>query len=98
MKYIFFIDSAATGIYTLSLHDALPIWGLSGDYISLAASMLGFLVAAGDGEEFIAERCRRTALAQWRKDRKSTRLNSSHLGISYAGFCLKKKTGTCPSS
>src|SRR5712664_4703293 len=67
--FFFFNDTATTEIYTLSLHDALPIcaWGKS---------------------------CRtavaRTWAEEWR-DRKSTRLNSSHDQISYAVFCLKKK-------
>src|SRR5277367_6862279 len=66
----FFNDTATTEIYTLSLHDALPI-------------------------------CRRRGPRSWRQprepfarpcsDRKSTRLNSSHITISYAVFCLKKK-------
>src|SRR5471030_3440883 len=66
----FFNDTATTEIYTLSLHDALPIF---------ATAML--------------RRCRRRhrSWRECRRDRKSTRLNSSHLGISYAVFCLKKK-------
>src|SRR5262245_64432981 len=68
-----FIDPATTEIYTLSLHDALPIFHNP--------------VACG------AQAPRRVArLRSGRSgDRKSTRLNSSHLGISYAVFCLKKK-------
>src|SRR5437899_4434800 len=69
----FFNDTAPTEIYTLSLHDALPIFCFS----CAAAVAMTSLVASP-----------RHALA---KDRKSTRLNSSHLGISYAVFCLKKK-------
>src|SRR5947199_3777860 len=69
--YFFFNATATTEIYTLSLHDALPIcdpgrWGH-------ALPELGGLPPPP------------------REDRKSTRLNSSHLGISYAVFCLKKK-------
>src|ERR1039458_10494035 len=66
--FFFFNDTATTEIYTLSLHDALPIC------------------------------CKGPRNRRWRRscrpgcrDRKSTRLNSSHLGISYAVFCLKKK-------
>src|SRR5256885_7553776 len=68
--FFFFNDTATTEIYTLSLHDALPIcagrgprhhWHWSGRHV------------------------------QSDRDRKSTRLNSSHLVISYAVFCLKKK-------
>src|SRR5437899_12902878 len=68
----FFNGSATTEIYTLSLHDALPIYPRS--------HRLARLSAAAGGP-------RRCSPA----DRKSTRLNSSHLGISYAVFCLKKK-------
>src|SRR6202453_4070990 len=68
----FFNDTATTEIYTLSLHDALPI----------CCSVLA--VAASYTLRF----ARWMALA---RDRKSTRLNSSHDDISYAVFCLKKK-------
>src|SRR3982751_7037710 len=67
--FFFFNDTATTEIYTLSLHDALPIW----------------------------RACRwprsSNGCTTWcvRRDRKSTRLNSSHDQISYAVFCLKKK-------
>src|SRR5471030_3464389 len=74
--FFFFNDTATTEIYTLSLHDALPI--------SLADGHAG-------GDHFGGKQRRR------RRDRKSTRLNSSHLGISYAVFCLKKKKRTHPS-
>src|SRR5688500_19733466 len=83
----FFNAPATTEIYTLSLHDALPI------LLSVAVAMKNHpdkpksveLVAL-DGTAPIA------ALAL--SDRKSTRLNSSHLVISYAVFCLKKKKNT----
>src|SRR5256885_13185825 len=87
MVYIFFFnDTATTEIYTLSLHDALPIlpmpvyvvapssaWALCVDYrrLYITHETIGY------------------------RDRKSTRLNSSHLVISYAVFCLKKKK-QCP--
>src|SRR6516162_8456852 len=67
----FFNDTATTEIYTLSLHDALPI---------SSGSAADGLNRGGCGTDFPA-----------RQDRKSTRLNSSHLVISYAVFCLKKK-------
>src|SRR5438034_2146312 len=83
------MDPATTEIYTLSLHDALPIsrGGPSGELASVRR----------------ARPVPRALLAQvvrpWRRssersgtDRKSTRLNSSHTVISYAVFCLKKKT------
>src|SRR6201985_3931263 len=76
----FFNDTATTEIYTLSLHDALPIY------------WPGTPVSAGPASRSL------TAAAASR-DRKSTRLNSSHPSISYAVFCLKKKkayTCRCP--
>src|SRR5256885_12699583 len=72
--FFFFNDTATTEIYTLSLHDALPI----------------SVSAVGLQHTFRAGLCRRTA-GDAVTDRKSTRLNSSHLVISYAVFCLKKK-------
>src|SRR4051812_41689493 len=74
--FFFFNDTATTEIYTLSLHDALPICAvrrLSSEEQAHAESRPGGLDAVG------------------RQDRKSTRLNSSHMSISYAVFCLKKK-------
>src|SRR5256885_16709924 len=71
--FFFFNDTATTEIYTLSLHDALPI------LIALARSQ----------HQDIIKSPWRTWLQEG--DRKSTRLNSSHLVISYAVFCLKKK-------
>src|SRR2546430_15001876 len=81
--FFFFNDTATTEIYTLSLHDALPI---------CAARR----AAAHDGPEPGADRRRgplspRLLLLPPDGDRKSTRLNSSHSQISYAVFCLKKK-------
>src|SRR5947199_5581140 len=79
----FFDDPATTEIYTLSLHDALPICLLH--------------LVLGDDEEVVeagverAEFDGEAAEEAEAVDRKSTRLNSSHLGISYAVFCLKKK-------
>src|SRR2546427_5995887 len=81
--FFFFNDTATTEIYTLSLHDALPIYDCAGGVAS---------AAEGDCEY----RQRRAASPRGRnpaggRDRKSTRLNSSHSQISYAVFCLKKK-------
>src|SRR6478735_11812593 len=70
--FFFFNDTATTEIYTLSLHDALPIF--AHDHL-------------GDSES-----CLRVLRGVVDEDRKSTRLNSSHLVISYAVFCLKKQT------
>src|SRR5260221_11635759 len=92
-----FNDTATTEIYTLSLHDALPIClrrvlvaGFAGNVVSmtlLAASAL--LLGASD----IAFGILLLATARsWKRDRKSTRLNSSHTVISDAVFCLAKET------
>src|SRR5260221_12723489 len=92
--FFFFNDTATTEIYTLSLHDALPICACTGSMlvdadqdgldddceVRLAAGFAPELVLALGKNEFRSE-----------PDRKSTRLNSSHTVISYAGFCLKKK-------
>src|SRR2546430_14735652 len=76
--FFFFNDTATTEIYTLSLHDALPICP-------------SVLVPPED--DTIACRCEEVSVGRVRRavDRKSTRLNSSHSQISYAVFCLKKK-------
>src|SRR5688572_31995453 len=89
LRLFFFLAAAApTAIYTLSLHDALPIlsglhnaWTRAGDYhptfgCDLPRKLYGVEVLL--------------------LDRKSTRLNSSHSQISYAVFCLKKKTRASP--
>src|SRR5438034_8690045 len=99
---LFFTDPATTDIYSLSLHDALPIFGFIG--------WLDVFATAGSGD--YCRRCKATQLQvrkqaaahrlrtksndtlpklHRRRDRKSTRLNSSHTVISYAVFCLKKK-------
>src|SRR5688572_33481780 len=80
--FFFFNDTATTEIYTLSLHDALPICpypmlGFETVLFSLFLPSINHNLHAG-----IISRMR---------DRKSTRLNSSHSQISYAVFCLKKK-------
>src|SRR3712207_8366456 len=81
----FFNDTATTEIYTLSLHDALPIWagrGRRGHQRPEAQR----LPRVGD----LAGRAP-VLPGGLPEDRKSTRLNSSHANISYAVFCLKKK-------
>src|SRR5438876_8148160 len=92
---VFFNATATTEIYTLSLHDALPIWahrgrgsGRSADRGRAARDLRAPLHrrSRDDGEPD-RERPPRPP-----PDRKSTRLNSSHPSISYAVFCLKKKT------
>src|SRR3989442_13372229 len=74
--FFFFNDTATTEIYTLSLHDALPIFA-SAFFGSFKMRMKSSTVS-----DFSSTRMG--------KDRKSTRLNSSHVRISYAVFCLKK--------
>src|SRR5437899_12811771 len=84
--FFFFNDTATTEIYTLSLYDALPICCQRGD-----GPVADFDDAAVCGH-FAGRRAEHAELSPAaRADRKSTRLNSSHLGISYAVFCLKKK-------
>src|SRR3712207_7991609 len=87
--FFFFNDTATTEIYTLSLHDALPIFLERGRGLHVlpalgerdAEVVVGFdvVLVKTDGLQ----------------DRKSTRLNSSHANISYAVFCLKKKKLHC---
>src|SRR3712207_6865096 len=90
--FFFFNDTATTEIYTLSLHDALPI--CSPTYPNGGR---GYRSGRPTGP---ADRCCRPRCLPYarqpRGDRKSTRLNSSHANISYAVFCLKKQN--MPSS
>src|SRR3712207_9061253 len=90
--FFFFNDTATTEIYTLSLHDALPIYG--GNIVVEATgpdgAIVNFTVSATDIVDGTATLGEDGVLIQ-DKDRKSTRLNSSHANISYAVFCLKKK-------
>src|SRR5688572_31471292 len=75
-RFFFFNGTATTEIYTLSLHDALPILFQENDSLDVETKL----------------RLRaQNAFAVSQSDRKSTRLNSSHSQISYAVFCLKKK-------
>src|SRR3712207_8029406 len=99
--FFFFNDTATTEIYTLSLHDALPI---SGDQVPARQPLarlkdvdleLTTAELTGQLNEYRAQldSLRRQRINDYR-DRKSTRLNSSHANISYAVFCLKKKKNT----
>src|SRR5438132_12893751 len=90
--FVFFCNGpATTEIYTLSLHDALPIYGVEaagagGRGVKASARARG-QAGSPDGDG----RCDGGAAYAGAGDRKSTRLNSSHTVISYAVFCLKKK-------
>src|SRR5256885_8069142 len=85
--FFFFNDTATTEIYTLSLHDALPISGWHTDELCRALAERGHTGRVLPYEGLVARLGGRGIAG----DRKSTRLNSSHLVISYAVFCLKKK-------
>src|SRR3712207_8822534 len=87
MRIIFFNDTATTEIYTLSLHDALPICGeeRQGEHGAHGAAQR---VPAVHPVQTDPPRARHL---EHQGDRKSTRLNSRHANISYAVFCLKKK-------
>src|SRR5437899_8615608 len=93
-----FNDTATTQIYTLSLHDALPIfqraaqaeapiYGVNTGFGKLASQP----ISVEQVDALQLNLVRSHSAGETRVDRKSTRLNSSHLGISYAVFCLKKK-------
>src|SRR2546430_4193986 len=94
--FFFFNDTATTEIYTLSLHDALPICGISELLKQADLAMYQAKTAGRNTLRFFdpamqAEVSARATLEAALRDRKSTRLNSSHSQISYAVFCLKKK-------
>src|SRR5258708_21479475 len=86
--FFFFNDTATTEIYTLSLHDALPICSVLAVYENAFSN--GQRYGIGGGVTHMGKRLGQ-ARTQAEADRKSTRLNSSHQIISYAVFCLKKK-------
>src|SRR5258708_8731470 len=94
--FFFFNDTATTEIYTLSLHDALPIsWPRFARWLEALASLRGPDLLRVKGIVHVQGRSRPVVIHAVQhvmdKDRKSTRLNSSHQIISYAVFCLKKK-------
>src|SRR5205085_10556170 len=102
--YFFFTATATTEIYTLSLHDALPISPrkpASSDQRTRGSSSTMRMRARNSarhvgtnprrGNRLIMNRSRKVTMPGATADRKSTRLNSSHSQISYAVFCLKKK-------
>src|SRR3712207_8358986 len=92
--FFFFNDTATTEIYTLPLHDALPICRERHPAGGLLALRGAGPVAGGQREHPVPDPGdhRDDAGVPAPEDRKSTRLNSSHANISYAVFCLKKKT------
>src|SRR3712207_7104891 len=99
--FFFFNDAATTEIYTLSLHDALPIYnrrgtlayanpvGPDGLALALAGKLKRDYGIEVEPEQILLSFGAASGLGL--VDRKSTRLNSSHANISYAVFCLKKK-------
>src|SRR5256885_5567929 len=94
--FFFFNDTATTEIYTLSLHDALPIYNktvLIGDWPYMTAFDMSLRERNFDVLDALTRMTRLMVEGEiiQLSDRKSTRLNSSHLVISYAVFCLKKK-------
>src|SRR5205809_5224032 len=104
--FFFFTDPSTSWLYTLSLHDALPILVVEHVHAEAVDDGLRLRIAHGDGGD--VEGRRLVGLAHVAgplgmeeeaalKDRKSTRLNSSHGYISYAVFCLKKKTKSSKS-
>src|SRR5256885_11174387 len=103
--FFFFNDTATTEIYTLSLHDALPISIPNASVVAIASGGSTRAMNARKrvglarsislmGGSLVSLRGGRNAAA----DRKSTRLNSSHLVISYAVFCLTKKKSFATSA
>src|SRR2546430_4476030 len=95
--FFFFNDTATTEIYTLSLHDALPIYP-GAEFPSAMAQQMDHETRIGIVRRAYAKQvlaaagiADRRVEAAFAADRKSTRLNSSHSPISYAVFCLKKK-------
>src|SRR5439155_23657484 len=100
----FFNQSSTSDLYTLSLHDALPIsvflmkalcMALFACAFNLLLGYVGLLsfghAAFFGGASYITAHAEKRGMAE---DRKSTRLNSSHVAISYAVFCLKKKNNS----
>src|SRR2546430_17309858 len=86
-SFFFFNDTATTEIYTLSLHDALPIFWWVVHVLDVFTVLFGIVAVI----LYLQETRESHQEKERRPDRKSTRLNSSHSQISYAVFCLKKK-------
>src|SRR5690606_41833117 len=98
---------ATTALSTLSLHDALPIFRIVFDLACLRIERIDFVLALPEADDIVSvvgrhrlanrvpdngrTEAARIVIEIFESDRKSTRLNSSHVKISYAVFCLKKK-------
>src|SRR5260221_9981312 len=94
LKFFFFNDTATTEIYTLSLHDALPIC-IPLQPFTQRHNIQTEGIIGRNGDDGAAAQAKHSSGANHHMiDRKSTRLNSSHTVISYAVFCLKKKRTT----
>src|SRR3712207_8828657 len=95
MCFFFFNDTATTEIYTLSLHDALPIcvWVPRQEVRTIRSCRYVLKEHCHTVNYNVTRMVPHTVMkkACYTTDRKSTRLNSSHANISYAVFCLKKK-------
>src|SRR3712207_7049584 len=96
LSFFFFNDTATTEIYTLSLHDALPICSCPSTATSSSGAWpssrgRGTTSSTGSSASSTTSSSTPPTSAASGSDRKSTRLNSSHANISYAVFCLKKK-------
>src|SRR5437773_6236396 len=100
----FFTAPSTSTLYTLSLHDALPIyapaWGSSRlrawpCALPTGCAVLLIVLCVSLASLLLSPRRLLVRRRVSRLDRKSTRLNSSHITISYAVFCLKKKTDAC---
>src|SRR3712207_8722311 len=91
ISLFFFNDTATTEIYTLSLHDALPILAPAPHPVLLLELQPAEVLALAGVHQQPVEVGEVPPRGDLLGDRKSTRLNSSHANISYAVFCLKKK-------
>src|SRR5687768_17990768 len=90
----FFTDTATTEIYTLSLHDALPIFAILPKWSPDGKTIAFNSFHARNPDAYLIDANGANIRELSGRDRKSTRLNSSHGYISYAVFCLKKKKKT----
>src|SRR5437868_11827780 len=104
LRPLFFFNAPAPSpIYTLSLHDALPIYRSDGEQEKRRSLHIRSRTRTpnrpcGRTMSTATRITKNTKVAQTGEDRKSTRLNSSHVSISYAVFCLKKKKKTSTSN